>query len=114
MTLYTIGHSNQPLQNFLNLLKQYRIQVLVDVRSSPYSQYAPDFNQDKLRRALTDVQVSYLFMGDLLGGRPKDGHFYDKQGHVMYWLLAESPFFKEGITRLENGMKLRNGLSAKS
>src|SRR5205814_8178101 len=103
-TLYTIGHSNQELKDFLSLLNQHQIEVLVDVRSSPYSRFAPQFNQDEIKRTLTANGVRYLFMGDLLGGRPTDESFYDKGGHVMYWRLAQSPLFQEGIRRLENGM----------
>jgi len=43
VTIFSIGHSNQPLEAFLSLLQQHSIQVLVDVRSSPYSKYVPHF-----------------------------------------------------------------------
>ena len=39
-TLRTVGHSNHSIEHFLDLLDQYRIAVLVDVQSSPYSRYA--------------------------------------------------------------------------
>lgn len=103
-TLYSIGHSTHPLKDFLCLIKKYDIEVLADVRSSPYSRFAPQFNQVELKRDLRTEGIRYLFIGDQLGGRPTDETFYDKQGHVKYWLVAKSPFFVEGIRRLENGI----------
>ena len=39
-TIFTVGHSNQSLESFLDLLGRHGIDLVVDVRSSPYSQYA--------------------------------------------------------------------------
>ena len=46
ITLWTVGHSNHPLGAFLDLLAQHRIEVVADVRSSPYSRYASQFNRE--------------------------------------------------------------------
>ena len=81
--LWTIGHSNHPLEAFLDLLTRHRIEVLVDVRSSPYSRYASQFNREALRQPLHDRAVQYLFLGDLLGGRVEDDRFYDDPGRVL-------------------------------
>jgi uncharacterized protein (DUF488 family) len=94
-TLYSIGHSTHTLEDFLRLIKTYQIEVLADVRSSPYSRFAPQFNQVELKRDLRTEGIRYLFIGDQLGGRPADETFYDKQGHVKYWQVATSPFFIE-------------------
>jgi hypothetical protein len=45
-TIWTIGHSNHPLEAFLDLLAQQRMDMLIDVRSSPYSRYASQFNRE--------------------------------------------------------------------
>ena len=99
-TVWTIGHSNHTLDRFLDLLQQHRITLLVDVRSSPYSRYASQFNKEAIRQALQDRAVEYLFLGDLLGGRAEGGQFYDTQGYVLYDRLAQSPRFQRGIGRL--------------
>ena len=52
--LWTIGHSNHPLETFLALLRRHEIEVLVDVRSSPYSGYCPHFNTEQLKPGSTD------------------------------------------------------------
>ncbi len=47
-SIYTIGHSNQDMVAFLKLLKDNSIQVVVDVRSAPYSRYVPQFNKKEM------------------------------------------------------------------
>jgi uncharacterized protein (DUF488 family) len=103
-TLWTIGHSNHPLETFLALLTQHRIEVLADVRSSPYSRYASQFNREALRPALRERAIQYLFLGDLLGGRAEDERFYDDDGRVLYDRMAQSPGFRQGIGRLLEGV----------
>jgi len=46
--LWTIGHSTQPIAEFIELLQAHGIQVLVDVRTLPYSRRNPQFNTDAL------------------------------------------------------------------
>jgi uncharacterized protein (DUF488 family) len=103
--IYTIGHSNVTQEAFVALLKQHGVQVLVDVRSAPYSKYVPHFNGEELKRAVVAAGMKYLYMGRELGGRPSEQRFYDAGGHVRYDLVAESPAFVEGIERLLRGVR---------
>lgn len=103
--LFTVGHSNHPFEAFLELLKRHEIEVLVDVRSSPYSRYVFHFNREELQRAMQPTGIKYLFLGKELGGRPDGDEFYDVEGHVLYYRRAESPEFLSGIERLEKGIK---------
>lgn len=102
--IFSIGHSNHPLETFLALLKQHRIEVLVDARSHPYSRFAPHSDSGSLKGAVTDVGIKYLLMGKELGGRPEGDEFYGAEGHVLYSRVAESRPFLEGIRRLETGV----------
>lgn len=102
--MFSIGHSNHPLGIFLELLKQHRIEVLVDARSHPYSRFASHFDSGPLKKAVISSGIKYLSMGKELGGRPEGGEFYDAEGHVLYSLVAESPLFLDGIRRLETGI----------
>jgi uncharacterized protein (DUF488 family) len=104
-TLYTIGHSNHDQEHFCGLLLQHGIDVLADVRSSPYSRYTTQFNAEELKAALASKGIRYVFLGDQLGGRPTDPAHYDEQGHALYYRMARSDAFLQGIERLENGMK---------
>ena len=99
--IFTIGHSNHPLEIFVDLLKKHRIDVVVDVRSQPHSRYTPHFDAPELKSALPKEGIKYLFMGKEIGGRPEGREFYDQDGRVLYDRLAESPVFMDGISRLE-------------
>ena len=99
-TLWTIGHSNHALDVFLDLLTQGRIEVLADVRSSPYSRYAVQFNRESLRPALQNRSIEYRYFGDRLGGRIDDPNCYDEAGHVLYDRVAALPAFRQAIEEL--------------
>ena len=62
-TIWTIGHSNHALDHFLGLLAEHGVEILVDVRSQPYSRYTPHFSRDALRADVTNAGLRYLFMG---------------------------------------------------
>ena len=103
-TLYTIGHSSHSVELFTELLTKHAIQVLVDVRSAPYSRYTPQFDHDLLPRSLNHAGIKYLFLGRELGGRPNKPDYYDADGHVLYSRITADPAFVAGIERLERGM----------
>ncbi len=102
--LYTIGHSNHDQEHFCALLQLHQIDVLADVRSQPYSRYTPQFNTEELKAALASCGIRYVFLGDQLGGRPRDPEHYDEQGHALYHRMARSEAFLRGIERLIGGM----------
>lgn len=98
--IYTIGHSNRSAQEFIGLLRQYGIKYLVDVRSQPYSKYNKQYNQVELKAYLGQQGVTYVFMGDELGGRPTNASCYTPEGKLDYNLVKQTEFFKHGIERL--------------
>ena len=76
MDLYTLGHSNHPIERFLALLAGEQIETLVDIRSTPASRFNPQYNRRRLEEALGQAGVRYVYLGDTLGGRPKDPALY--------------------------------------
>ena len=102
-TLYTIGHSSHTAEHFLGLLRQHRIEVLVDTRSAPYSRYTPQFDREALREAVVAAGMKYLFLGDIVGGRPKEEAHYDEYGRARYGKMGKDAEFLGGIERLERG-----------
>ncbi len=98
--LYSVGHSNHDAAKFLGLLKQHHIETLVDVRSAPYSRYCPQFNRPALEQLVTGEGIQYIYMGDQLGGMPKDESLYDDTGSPDYDRIAAAPFFIDGIRQL--------------
>jgi uncharacterized protein (DUF488 family) len=91
--LYTVGHSNHQADRFLELLNQHSIQLVVDVRSSPYSRYVPQANRESLARNLKCAGIAYRWLGDRLGGKP-EGMVGD------YDQLRASSGFQQGIRDL--------------
>lgn len=69
--LYSIGHGNRSLEEFLNLLRLLRIDCLGDVRSCPASRRNPHFDKESLQPALGEVGISYAWFPDLGGFRRK-------------------------------------------
>ena len=98
--IYTLGHSNHPLQHFLSLLQRHGVTALGDVRSTPYSRFNPQFRRVSLVSALADHDIEYVFLGEELGARSKDRSCYDDEGRVSYSRLAASELFRHGIERL--------------
>jgi uncharacterized protein (DUF488 family) len=88
----TIGHSNHPIERFLDLLKAGGVKLLVDVRSMPYSGRFPQFGRERLAKSLTDAGIDYLWEGEALGGKPGQGGSYNE--------LAARPTFKNALDRV--------------
>lgn len=77
--IYTIGHSNHAIDQFVTLLEQHEIKALVDVRRFPSSRRLPHFNRPSLAEALGEHGIEYRWL-ESLGGHRKEG-------------LADSPNF---------------------
>jgi uncharacterized protein (DUF488 family) len=109
-TIYTIGHSNLAIEEFVAALNHFGVRGLVDVRSTPYSQYSPQYNQETLDCSLKEAGIGYRFAGESLGGRPVDPTCYKDgvvpDGHANYLELVDydevsrRPWFQKGIERL--------------
>jgi len=99
-TIYSIGNGVKKIEDFIAELKFFNIQFLYDVRSKPYSRWNPQFNQKALKLKLEEKGIKYVYVGDTLGGFPKDKSCYDLNGKVVYDLVKEKDFFKEGLERL--------------
>lgn len=68
ITLYTLGHSDRTLDEFLGILQSAGIRIVVDVRQQPHSSRHPHFAQEDLRAALTSAGLEYHWAGRQLGG----------------------------------------------
>jgi uncharacterized protein (DUF488 family) len=69
--LFTIGHSNHPLDRFLALLAQHEVEALVDIRRFPGSRKYPHFSRNNLAAALPKAGLQYCWLEALGGRRPK-------------------------------------------
>lgn len=103
--IYSIGHSTHPIQEFLDMLNSFDIELLVDIRRLPGSRKFPQFNQDSLKESLENNGIKYLHLTSLAGRRPthKDSHNnawrnLSFRGYADY---METEDFKQGINELE-------------
>ncbi|MEM8988378.1 MAG: DUF488 domain-containing protein [Pseudomonadota bacterium] len=104
MPIYTIGHSNHAFETFAGLLKSAGVTAIADVRSAPYSKHCPQFRKNTLAAASRAAGIAYVYLGDDLGGKPKNAAFYT-HGRSDYGKIAATPGFHRAIARLLKGAK---------
>jgi uncharacterized protein (DUF488 family) len=95
-TIYSIGHGNKSIKKFIEELQSFKVEYLFDVRSKPYSKYNPHFNKSLLETELAQIGITYVYLGDHLGGLPSDITCYVK-GKVDYEKIKNKEFFQQGI-----------------
>ncbi len=100
--VFTVGHSNHPISKFIELLQLQVVTTIADVRSVPYSQFAPQFSKVPLRATLKSKGIKYAFLGRELGARSADPACY-QNGRVRFDRLAKTDLFQVGLDRLVNG-----------
>lgn len=109
--ILTIGYGNREIADFIALLKREQVSYVADVRTVPYSRHAPDYSRETLARRLRDEGIKYLFLGNILGGRPDDPFCYDREGHVDYARCRAADSFNRGIDRVDAAYKANAGLA---
>ena len=104
MTIWTLGHSNRSLDDFLALLAAFEIEVLADVRRFPGSRKHPHFNQNELAKSLAEAGVAYEFFPEL-GGRRKarpdsPNTAWRNESFRAYADFMDTEEFRAGVARL--------------
>ncbi|MCY3680224.1 MAG: DNA helicase RecQ [Gemmatimonadetes bacterium] len=99
--IYTIGYGSRSIEQFIEVLQLHEIAYLIDVRSTPYSRYKPEFSKEVLEAKLQQHRIRYVFMGDTLGGHPDDETCYDAKGQVDYEKVKDTEIYQRGIERLQ-------------
>lgn len=105
--VYTVGHSTRSIAEFVELLKQGWVDLVVDVRSTPRSRTNPQFNLDALPEALSAFQIGHKRIAELGGRRkkskivlPEVNGFWTNQSFHNYADYALSDEFRVGFSRL--------------
>ena len=101
--LFTIGHSTHDFENFLELLKQHRIEVVADVRSSPRSRFEW-FCRPELKKRLKENGIRYVFLGVELGARREEREVYIER-RADYDRISLTTAFQSGMQRLRTGVE---------
>jgi len=104
-TIWTIGHSTRSLEDLINLLNSFNIELLADIRSYPGSKRFPHFNKEMLSVSLEKKDITYLHMPEL-GGRRKPlsgskNFAWQNSAFRGYADYMDTPEFKKAIGDLE-------------
>ena len=97
--VFTIGYGSRTLDDFVRVLQNYDIEFVLDVRSAPYSRFKPEFSKDALETHLREHAIRYIYLGDQLGGQPKDRDCYEDD-KVVYARVKEKAFYRAGLERV--------------
>ncbi|HEV3185401.1 MAG TPA: DUF488 domain-containing protein [Xanthobacteraceae bacterium] len=103
--LFTIGHSNHPIERFIDLVRGAGVSAIADVRSTPASRRYPWFNAARLKPRLEAEGIAYVPLGDALGGRPRDQRLYRDDGVADYAAMARTEEFRAGLDRVGEGAR---------
>lgn len=103
-TIYTIGYTGFNLAEFIRVLKERDINILIDVRSNPSSKYYTDFNKEELTKSLEVEGIRYDNFKEEFGARQNNLKFYI-EGYLDFQLFCNSNRFKDGIKKLKNATK---------
>ena len=119
--IYSIGYQKLTLDELKQILEQYNISLLIDVRSVPYSR-KPQFNRKRLEQVFGSD--SYVWKGDILGGKygpaTEEGIDFllqhDKQKNQILMCLETDPrdchrYQDIGIRLLQRGVEANHIIS---
>jgi uncharacterized protein (DUF488 family) len=98
--ILTFGYGSRDIDDAIDMLCAEGVEFVIDVRSSPWSRFRPEWSQDALSRSLRSKGLVYVYMGDELGGRPDHPDCYDDEGHVDYLRCRRRPEYRRGLDRL--------------
>lgn len=102
--IWTIGHSNRSIEEFVDLLRANGIEILADVRHFPGSRHVPHFNQAALSETLVAAGFRYEHLPELGGRRrvsPDSRNIAWREPALRgYADYMETESFRNGIARL--------------
>lgn len=103
MDIYTIGHSNYPVEKLIDMLRHYNINCVIDIRGIPYSKYNIQFDKETIRYTLTKEGFIYLFMATEFADKRDTKVSYIEEGYADFEKVIEEADFIRGIERLKDG-----------
>jgi uncharacterized protein (DUF488 family) len=102
--IWTIGHSTRSIEDFIEMLQSFKIEVLVDIRSFPGSKRFPQFNKENLSELLMTNRIEYVHILRLGGRRtPHKGSKntgWKQESFRGYADYMETEYFQKGIDEL--------------
>lgn len=104
-SIFSIGYSSfgNDAAQMIEILNEHEINVLIDVRSSPYSSYYTAFNKENLELSLKKENIYYRNYAKEFGARQEDLDLYPF-GYLDFERFSKTDEFKSGVTRVENSL----------
>lgn len=103
MDIYTIGHSNYPIEKLLDMLKYHQINCVVDIRGTPYSKYNDQYNKEIIAKTLAQNGYIYIYMGKEFAAQRENKKLYTVEGYADFEKVIYDQDFLSGIERLKIG-----------
>ena len=107
LPFFTIGHSTRTIAEFIALLREAGVTLLVDVRAIPRSRTNPQYNTDTLPATLAAEDIGYVHIAELGGRRSRRGErgpsrngYWENDGFRNYADYAATPEFRRGLAQL--------------
>ena len=98
--IYTIGYTAFSINEFIEAIKKFGISCVIDVRSSPFSNYYADYNKDTLERTLKEHNILYRNYANEFGARQTNPMFYS--GDIVdFDKFIKSAQFLEGVSKIK-------------
>lgn len=104
ISILTIGYGNLDISQFISNLQRNNVQVVIDIRSKPYSRYRPDYNRNNLEQHLVANKIGYKFQGDKLGGLPSNPTLLT-DNLPDYNKIRNTLPYQRGLDYLEKGLE---------
>jgi hypothetical protein len=102
--LYTIGCSIHTIESFIDILKKHEVNVVIDVRSTPYSKHTAQFNKENLQRVTSHNRIYYSSFSKEFGARRKENCVYTNDT-VSFDKVKQLPIFINGVERIRKGLQ---------
>lgn len=103
MDIYTIGHSNYPMERLIDMLRHYDINCVVDIRGTPYSKYNVQYDKEDFRETLIKLGFTYIYMGKEFAANRINKVSYNNEGYSDFEKVVKEEDFLNGIKRLKLG-----------
>ena len=103
MDIYTIGHSNYPVEKLIDMLKYYDINCVIDIRGTPYSKYNVQYNKETIAKSLKEAGFLYIYMAKEFAANRENKLSYNKEGYSDFEKVVNEKEFINGIERLKAG-----------
>jgi len=105
--LYTIGYSSFDVRQMTGVLIDYGINLIIDVRSLPYSTHYPNYNKETLEHFLKENFIYYRNYAQEFGAQQIEKQFFADEGFLDFELFTKSENFLQGFKKVQANIDMK-------